>query len=121
MSFMFNPFDYDDQTAINRPELDEGTVQSVISGIEESAYYISKLLAEKSSEGGGCNVAIALEGYIGAMWNQTVNLVSQYLKEKLFSVTAVDFSTIFKTPDQLDRLLSVSLESDPEKDPVKLF
>lgn len=121
MSFMFNPFDYDDQTAINRPELDEGTVQSVISGIEESAYYISKLLAEKSSEGGGCNVAIALEGYIGAMWDQTVNLVSQYLKEKLFSVTAVDFSTIFKTPDQLDRLLSVSLESDPEKDPVKLF
>lgn len=121
MSFMFNPFDYDDQTAVNKPELDDSTIQSVISGIEESAQYISNLLAEKSSEDGGNNVIVALDGYIGAMWDQTVNLVSQYLSQKSFSVSAVDFSTIFKTPDQLDRLLCASLESDPEKDPAKLF
>ncbi len=118
MSFMFNPYDYDDPNVINRPKLGEETINSVISGTKESATHISNLLIEKAQEN---NVIIALDGYISAQWDQTVNLIAQNLKLNSVQVTATDFADTFKSSEQLDKELSSSLELDREKDPVLLF
>jgi mannose-6-phosphate isomerase len=121
MSFMIDPFDYDDSNAVNRPILSNDTIRSVIAGTKESAAYISNLLINKANEKGGNIVIIALDGYIGAQWEQTINLISQNLKLKPIKVTAINFAETFKTSEQLDAELSQCLEIDREKDPVLLF
>ncbi len=118
---MFSPFDYDDQTAVNRPDLDEETIRSITSGTSESAEYLGKLLIGKSREEDGRSIVIAFDGYIGAQWEQIINLVSQHLILNSLSVSVIDFSGIFKSSDQLDHLFAENLDTDPEKDPVMLF
>jgi mannose-6-phosphate isomerase len=121
MSFMFNPFDYDDQTAINRPSLDEDTVRSIVSGLKNSSVFISNLLLEKVGEDGGRNIIIALDGYIGAQWEQTINLLYQNLSLKSVRISTVNIAGILKDQQQLDLLFKDNLEVDRVKDPVLLF
>lgn len=121
MSFMFNPYDYDDASAVNKPALSDETINSIISGTKESAAFLSSLLINKLKEKHGGPVVLALDGYISAKWEQTVNLVSQNLKLKSEEVVAINFSEIFKPAAQLDEELSRYLEIDLEKDPVQLF
>jgi mannose-6-phosphate isomerase class I len=118
---MFNPYDYDDASAVNKPALSDETINSIISGTKESAAFLSSLLINKLKEKHGGPVVLALDGYISAKWEQTVNLVSQNLKLKSEEVVAINFSEIFKPAAQLDEELSRYLEIDLEKDPVQLF
>ncbi|TAL60883.1 MAG: phosphoheptose isomerase [Bacteroidetes bacterium] len=118
---MFNPYDYDDSNVINRPKLSDETIRSVISGTKESAVYLSNLLINKTNEKSGNNIILALDGYVSAQWEQTVNLISQNLKLESKKVTAINFAEIFKTSEQLDVEFSGCLEVDREKDPVLLF
>lgn len=120
MSFMFNPHPYDDLTAINRPELSEETIRSIIAGTRESANHISGLLIEKLKTKPG-TLLMALDGYIGARWEQTINLVSQSLKQQSIKVTTVNFAAVYRSSEQLDACLSEYLAEDREKDPVLLF
>ena len=121
MSFMFNPYDYDDPNVVNRPILSDEIINSVISGTKQSAAHISRLLVNKINENPVDKVVIALDGYISANWDQTINLISQNLKLKSIKVTSISFADIYKTPEQLDEELSGCLETDFEKDPVLLF
>ena len=41
MSFMFNPFPYEDLSPINRPKLSTEVTDSVVSGTKEVSGYIS--------------------------------------------------------------------------------
>jgi mannose-6-phosphate isomerase len=121
MSFMFNPYDYDDTSAVNKPALDDETVNSVISGTKETAAFISNALISKSKSNSGDPVVVALDGYISAKWEQTINLISQNLKLKKKEVVVLNFSEIYKPSALLDAELSPYLEVDEEKDPVQLF
>ena len=121
MSFMFNPYDYDDKDVVNKPALSDEIINSVISGTKQSAAHLSKLLFDKINEKAVNKAVIALEGYISATWDQTVNLISQNLKLKSVKITAINFADIYKTPEQLDEELAGCLEIDREKDPVLLF
>ena len=73
MSFMFNPHPYDDNSAINRPELSKETIDSIVCGIVEVAQSLSASILEQVNKKGSS--IIALEGYIGANPQQTVNLI----------------------------------------------
>lgn len=121
MSFMFNPYPYDDPKPVNRPKLLEDTVRSIISGTKETAGYISELLLEKLREKAGAGLVVAMDGYIGAQWDQTINLVSQTLRNKSIQVTTIDFAETFKPSEQLERELEENLPLDRVKDPVLLF
>ncbi|QGY48258.1 phosphoheptose isomerase [Maribellus comscasis] len=117
---MFNPHPYDDPTAVNKPELSDKTIHSIITGIKQSASYISNLLQKKLNGKSGA-VVIALDGYIGAEWEQTVNLISQELKLQRLKITAIDFADVYKSSAELDKLFAEYLEENLEKDPVLLF
>jgi mannose-6-phosphate isomerase len=119
MSFMFNPHPYDDPTAVNRPQLSNEVVGSIISGTKETAAHIAGLIEKELQKSG--NFILALDGYIGAQFGQTVNLVSQALALKQIKVEAINFGDTFKSPGQLDAELSDYLEEDLEKDPVLLY
>ena len=118
---MFNPFDYDDQTAINRPSLNEKTARSIVGGLKNSTSYISNLLLEKTNEDGGRCIIIALDGYIGAQWEQTINLLSQNISQKSIRFSAINIAGIFREQQELDLLFKDNLEVDRVKDPVLLF
>jgi len=120
MSFMFNPHPYDDPTAVNRPDLSTKTINSIVTGTKTSASYISNLIIHKLHKKSSA-VIVALDGYIGAEWEQTVNLVSQDLKLQKVKISTVDFADVYKSNQELDELFSENLKEDLEKDPVLLF
>ena len=120
MSFMYNPYPFDDPKAINRPKLSNDIIDSIVSGTKETANYISKVLIQKLDENSK-NVVIALDGYISAQFEQTVNLISQTLRQKQINVKTIHFSEIYKSSTQLDNELEQNLKEDLEKDPVLLF
>jgi mannose-6-phosphate isomerase len=119
MSFMFTPHEYDDPTAINRPALSDETISSIISGTKEAAGYLSNLITEKVTD--KPNLVVALDGYIGAQFDATVNLISQQLKLKGIAVKVIDFTETYKSSAELDALFLNNLETNREKDPVLLF
>ena len=121
MSFMFNPHPYDDPNAVNKLKLGVETVHSIVSGTKESIGYISNLLSKKLNENPKKNVIIALDGYTSAQFDQTVNLISQYLGLKSIKVTTYNFAELLKPSAQLDKELSENLPVDKEKDPVLLY
>ncbi len=120
MSFMFNPHPYDDPTAVNRPKLEDKTINSIISGTKKSAEYISNMLATKAASKIGA-IVVAFDGYVGAEWTQTVNLISQNLKFQKIKVTTFNIADVYKTSAELDELFEENLKEDLEKDPVLLF
>lgn len=118
MSFMFNPLPYDDPTAINRPGLDGNTIDSIISGTREAAEFLGWLLALKAA---GSTAVIALDGYTGAQFGQTVNLIARHLRQASIDVTVIDTCRLLKPAAQIDEELTEYLREDREKDPVLLF
>jgi mannose-6-phosphate isomerase len=121
MSFMFNPHPFDDPAAVNRLTLGEDITGSIVTGIKESAKYISDLLEEKLIKNPENNVVLALDGYMGAQWEQIINLISQNMLQNSVAVSVVPFAVTYKPGDQLDTELAEYLPLDKEKDPVLLF
>lgn len=120
MSFMFNPHPYDDPTAINRPKLSEETIKSIISGTKETAIRITDEILTKL-EASNSSVVLALDGYIGAQFEQTVNLISQNLKLKSIDLKVFDVKNVLKSASELDVDFAENLKEDKEKDPVLLY
>lgn len=121
MSFMFNPYPYDDPKPVNRPKLSEDTVNSIISGTKEVASSMSSLFLDKLNENPNEGLVVALDGYISAQWDQVVNLLTQSLKTTSAQVQIIDFSKMFKPAGQLDDELLEYLPEDRVTDPVLLF
>ncbi len=120
MSFMFNPYPYDDPNAVNHPKLSKEIIDSIISGTNAPAAYIAEQITKKTNNGDG-HVVLALDGYTSAQFEQFVNLVSQNLKVKSIDITSFNFKNILKPASLIDQLLSENLKEDMEKDPVLLF
>lgn len=119
MSFMFKPHPYNDPTAVNRPDLLEDTLDSIISGTANSAHYLSESIIKKLQEGNG--IVVAFDGYMGAEFEQTMHLISEGLRSNSVEVEILDFKTVIKASSKLDEQFAENLEEDLEKDPVLLF
>lgn len=118
MSFMFNPHPYDDPTAVNRPRLSAEVINSIVSGTKEAAGQLANAILKKLEKG---NAVVALDGYTGARFDQTIHLLSQNLRLKSIEIEAFDFKDVLKTAGELDRLFAENLAEDREKDPVLLY
>jgi mannose-6-phosphate isomerase class I len=117
---MFNPHPYDDWSAVNRPQLSDEEINSIIAGTNESAKYISRSILDEL-EAGRDKIILAIDGYIGARFTQIVNLVSQELKLKSVNINTFDFKNVLKAPEKLENELDEYLKEDRVKDPVMLF
>ena len=119
MSFMFKPHPYNDPTAVNHPQIPDETLNSIITGINNTASYLNNKVLEKLESGKG--IVLAMDGYIGARFDKTVNLISQELGFSSVDVETFDFKNVLKPAAELDELFAENLEEDLEKDPVLLF
>lgn len=119
MSFMFNPYPYEDYSPVNKPEILGKTVNSIGFGLQQSTRClvdeIKKYLENKAS------LTICMDGYIGAEWTHLVNLLTGELIKQDIKVRVFDAGSYYKSSQELDKILSPNLPKDREKDPVLLF
>ena len=113
MSFMYNPFPFDDLTPVNRPSLREDTAKQLVNG----SVKVAAFLAGKAREGS----VFAIDGYVGADFARTVNLLEQQLHVKGFRTRTINFRDCYKTTEELWELVDRHLSWDRSEDPTLLF
>lgn len=119
MSFMYNPFPYNDPRPVNRPALGKETIEGVTCGTLKSASKLASEFAGMLKAGHG--VVVALDGYTTADWTRLVNCLSQQLAAKGIEMEAVKFSDIYKSEKEMHEMLDPYLEWDTSKDPTLLY
>lgn len=113
MSFMYNPFPFDDQTPVNRPAVREDTAKQLVKGSVKVAAFLSG----KAREGS----VFAIDGYVGADFARTVNLLEQQLHVKGFRTRTLNFRDCYKSTEELWELVDRHLSWDRSEDPTLLF
>jgi hypothetical protein len=108
MSFMFNPYPYNDMGAINHLKVSPAAEQAVMAGNDQ--------VREKLNEIFQTGVT-ALDGYIGVNFAAIV----AELQETSPQTTFIDVACCYKTQAELDAMLAEHLPVDLEWDPVSLF
>ena len=121
MSFMYNPFPYDDPRAVNRPELKEKTVNDITTGTLKSAARLADDLVSRLASCPGKNVRVAFDGYTTADWTRMVNLLAQQLEMRGTALETVDFSEVYKSEDEINGIVGPYLEWDRKIDPTLLY
>lgn len=116
MSFMYNPFPYDDPRPVNRPALRERTIQSLVKGGTVKA--ASALAARIAARG---KTVIAFDGYTTADFSAIVNLLEQQLHLRGLKTEKRDFSVCYKSEAELYELIDSKLTWDRTEDPTLLF
>ena len=108
MSFMYNPFPFDDPKPINRPKLSEKTINSVVTGGTPNVAkkFVAQIADKVKSEG----VIVGIDGYTTANWNLFVNLLARECVINGFEFEAVDSTkAVLKSGKEIDEMKTRSL------------
>lgn len=119
MSFMFNPYPYDDPRAVNHITMSESFCCSVTQTTPDTA---KKLIADVISiieKNNRC--VLAIDGFISAPFAQLVGQISIQASLKGIPVTTFSTENLWLDSDVLHDKLLHYLPEDREKDPVLLF
>ncbi len=107
MSFMFNPFPYDDPNAINYIAND-GSIDLSLTAKGNSQ--VAAILAQNVKK----NTVIAIDGYTTAPFDTVNSLIAK-------NVEFISVASIYKTAEELRQLFADYLPVDRVKDPVLLY
>ena len=120
MSFMYNPFPFDDPKPVNRPELSKETVESVVAGGTPNVAkaFAATLAAKAAAEGG---VVVAFDGYTTARWDLFLNLLNREFLIRGIPFETVDASCVFKSGAEIDGIIDPMLVWDTKIDPTLLY
>ena len=120
MSFMYNPFPFDDPRPVNRPELSEKTVKSIISGGNQNV--VKKFVATLADRAAKEGVVVALDGYTTANWTVFVNLIAREccLLDLEFEAIDANAATL-KSGKEIDAIIDPLLIWDTKIDPTLLY
>ncbi len=120
MSFMYNPFPFDDPKPVNRPELSKKTVDAVVAGGTPSvAKRFAAPVIDKARES---NQIVAFDGYATADWKQFLNLVARECKAAGVDFVSIDQNAeCFKSGREIDDMIDPLLIWDTEIDPTLLY
>lgn len=120
MSFMYNPFPFDDPRPVNRPELSEKTVKSIISGGNQNV--VKKFVATLADRAAKEGVVVALDGYTTANWTVFVNLIAREccLLDLEFKAIDANAATL-KSGKEIDAIIDPLLIWDTKIDPTLLY
>ena len=113
MSFMYNPFPFDDPRPVNRPAIDRETSGQLVKG----SVKVASFLAGKAAPG----TVVAIDGYTGADFDTLVNLIEQQLHVRGVVTRALDFRSFYKSAEELWDIVDSKLSWDRSEDPTLLF
>ncbi len=122
MSFMFNPYPYEDDQAVNRPHLPWHVLDSIVWGTDAVLGFLGDLPqshAGRRLRSGA--YLLALDGYVGIDWDEVVSGLRSTLESRHCEVALYDMSTCYQVSSQLDQMFVPYLSANPQKDPVGLF
>ena len=120
MSFMYNPFPFDDPKPVNRPELSRKTVDAVVAGGTPSvAKRFAAPVIDKARE---ANQIVAFDGYATADWKLFLNLLARECKAAGVEFVSIDQNAeCFKSCREIDDMIDPLLIWDTEIDPTLLY
>ncbi len=120
MSFMYNPFPFDDPKPVNRPEISEETISSIVEG--DTAAVARKFAAPIIKKSESANRIVAFDGYTTARWEYFINVLGRECKAAGLEFEAIDANAAcFKSNAEIDAIIDPLLEWDTEIDPTLLF
>ncbi|MDE7407255.1 MAG: phosphoheptose isomerase, partial [Muribaculaceae bacterium] len=121
MSFMYNPFPYDDPRPVNRPNIPVEAVDAVVSGSLNCAKALAAQLEEAMKAAPGKNMVVAMDGYTTSDWSELINLLSQQLTGKGIELDQINYQDNLKSEEEINAMIDPMLEWDREKDPTLLY
>ncbi|HHT54781.1 MAG TPA: phosphoheptose isomerase [Clostridiales bacterium] len=107
MSFMFNPYPYDDPNAVNHIASGGIDLSRVAHGNTQVAVEFSKLTA-------GAPAVVAIDGYATAPFARIMSLFGGETEH-------INVASIYKTPGELKALFADYLPENRDEDPVLLY
>ena len=117
---MYNPFPFDDPRPVNRPELSEKTVKSIISGGNQNV--VKKFVATLADRAAKEGVVVALDGYTTANWTVFVNLIARECCLLGLEFEAIDANAAtLKSGKEIDAIIDPLLIWDTKIDPTLLY
>lgn len=120
MSFMYNPYPFDDPRPVNRPELSKKTIDAITAG--GTANVAKKFAAPLVEKARTENQIIALDGYTTAQWKLFIDLLARECETAGVQFEAIDANAACLKPgEEIDRMIDPLLEWDTRKDPTLLF
>lgn len=120
MSFMYNPFPFDDPKPVNRPELSEKTISSITDdGTPAVAKKFAAPVIEKARTE---NQIIAFDGYTTSDWTVFINLLARECAAAGIEFESVDANAeCFKSGKEIDAMIDPLLIWDKKIDPTLLY
>ena len=119
MSFMYNPFPYDDPDAVNRISVDPALRGAVAKGLSAGVAVLSE--AVKSVLGKKRACVVALDGYVSAPFETVARQLARHLQQDGVQVRVADTSSLFMEESLLAGKLLKYLPEDREEDPPLLY
>ena len=117
---MYNPFPFDDPRPVNRPELSEKTVKSIISGGNQNV--VKKFVATLADRAAKEGVVVALDGYTTANWTVFINLIARECCLLGLGFEAIDANAAtLKSGKEIDAIIDPLLIWDTKIDPTLLY
>ena len=120
MSFMYNPFPFHDPKPVNRPELSQKTIDSIVGGGNQKVAkaFITAIAPKIQKEG----AIVAIDGYTGTKWDLLVSLLARECDVFGFKIEFVDsYARTFKSGEEIDGLIDPLLIWDKKIDPTLLY
>ena len=120
MSFMYNPYPFDDPRPVNRPELSEETLGSLVSGGTEAV--AKEFAAVMAGQARTKSLVVGFDGYTTASWGLFLDLLGKELGNLGINFEAIDGNAAtLKSNEEIDALVDPMLSWDEESDPTLLF
>lgn len=120
MSFMYNPFPFHDPKPVNKPELSQSTIDSIVAGGNQHvAKALMTAIAPKVQQEGAI---VAFDGYTTTKWDVMVSLLARECDVFGFKIAFVDsYQFTFKNGEEIDGIIDPLLIWDKGIDPTLLY
>lgn len=119
MSFMFNPYPYDDPHAFNQLNTTGLELEEAAIGSHAAALAAVKRAKEILEKKGRCIVAV--DGYSAAPLDVFHNLMEQQLYIQMIPSVSIEMEQLWIEEAAAEKIVADSLPDDREKDPVLLY
>ncbi len=117
---MYNPFPFHDPKPVNRPELSQKTIDSIVAGGTPNV--VKKFVAGIADKAKKEGVIVAFDGYTTANWTQTVSLIARECAALDLGFEDIDFNAAtLKSGKEIDGIIDPLLIWDTKIDPTLLY
>ena len=117
---MYNPFPFHDPKPVNRPELSQKTIDSIVAeGNQHVAKAFMTAIAPTVRQEGA---VVAFDGYTTTKWDIMVSLLARECDVFGFRIEFVDsYRRTFKSGEEIDGIIDPLLIWDKKIDPTLLY